>query len=73
MTPAAISAAADLEAAARYRALAGRNPSLRRDYLKRADLCEAIARVKVVGESATFAEAVEKGRADYMRVTGQTE
>ena len=36
--------AADMEAAERYRQLAAADPSLRRDYLKRAELCEAIAK-----------------------------
>lgn len=41
-----LSMQADLEAAARYRRLAESNPSLKRDYLKRADLCETIAKGK---------------------------
>lgn len=42
-----VSAAADLEAAARYRTLAESNPSLKRDYLRRADLCDCIRRAKL--------------------------
>lgn len=50
-----IAAIADLEAAARYRALADRNPTLRRDYNKRAELAEAIGNAKLAKEHSSNA------------------